>query len=270
MIGSNAQKARCGCKLISLPKSGCFLVRCGGFLIPPLIFITGTDTDVGKTLVTSLLGLRLQRRGVRVGAMKPFASGCHLNEHRVLESADATFLCDTLRLQDEMSLINPCRWTEALTPLAASRRENTPFRNVWNEAKPALEKLQSRYDCVLVEGVGGLSAPIFHQENGAIWTNQDLINELGCPVVVVARRTLGTINHTSLTCRAPLQNGSHFAGIVWCDSIPIEENDIAAATSPALVEEITGLKSWGTVPFLENLERRTLESAAQNFLSWPV
>ena len=236
--------------------------------IPPLILITGTDTNVGKTLVTALLGLRLQQRGVRVGAMKPFASGCVL-KNRVLESEDARFLRDTLHLHDEMSLINPCRWEEALTPLVASRRALTPFRDVWNEAKPALRELQNRYDCVLVEGVGGLLAPIFQSENGAIWTNLDLIDELRCPVVVVARRALGTINHTVLTCRAPLQNGSHFAGIVWCDSVPIDENDIAAQTSPQIVEEMTEIESWGSVPFLGSLEDRVLESAAQSFLSWP-
>lgn len=237
--------------------------------IPPIIFITGTDTNVGKTLVTALLGLRLQQKGVRVGAMKPFASGCVLNGHRVLESEDAVFLRNTLRLKDDLSLINPCCWQEPLTPLVASRRENTPFRDAWQEAQSALQELRNRYDCVLIEGVGGLLAPISQSENGAIWTNLDLINELGCPVVVVARRTLGTINHTVLTCRAPLENPSHFAGIVWCDSILVDGNDVAANTSAAVVEEMTGIKSWGNVPFLESLDNRVLDDVAQGFLSWP-
>ena len=237
--------------------------------IPPIIFITGTDTNVGKTLVTALLGLRLQQHGVRVGVMKPFASGCVLNRHRVLESEDAIFLRNTLKLQDDLELINPCRWQEALTPLVASRRENSPFRDAWQEAKPALQELQNRYDCVLVEGVGGLLAPISQKPDGAIWTNLDLINELGCPVVVVARRTLGTINHTVLTCRAPLKNGSHFAGIIWCDASPVDENDVAANTSSAIVEEMTGIESWGNVPYLESLDNRVLDDAAQEFLWWP-
>ena len=237
--------------------------------IPPIIFVTGTDTNVGKTLVTALLGLRLKNRGVRVGVMKPFASGCVWSQRRVLESEDALFLRNALGVDDDLSVINPCRWEEPLTPLVASRRENTPFRDAWQEAKPALNELRNRYECVLVEGVGGLLAPICQSENGAIWTNLDLINELGCPVVVVARRTLGTINHTVLTCRTPLQNGSHFAGIVWCDAALVEENDVAANTSPQIVEEMTGLESWGKVLYLENLDNRVLEDAAQKFLLWP-
>lgn len=236
--------------------------------IPPLIFIAGTDTNVGKTLVTALLGLRLQSRGVRVGAMKPFASGCVWKD-RVLESEDAVFLRDALQLEDDLALINPCRWQEPLSPLVASRREQMPFRNAWQEAKPALLELRKRYDCVLVEGVGGLAAPIFQTENGAIWTNREIINELQCPVVVVARRILGTINHTVTTCQTPLKSSAHFAGIVWCDASLVDENDVAAQTNSTIVEEMTGLESWGTVPFLPSLEHRVLEDAAQQFLSWP-
>ena len=242
-------------------------------LIPPIIFITGTDTDVGKTLITALLGLRLQARGVRVGAMKPFASGCHLNQHRVLEervleSDDAIFLRSTLKLQDDLSLINPSRWREPLTPLVASRRENTPFRDVMTPFRDALHELKSRYDCVLVEGVGGLLAPISQGEEGLICTNFDIINELGAPVVIVARRTLGTINHTLLTCRAPLQSPSHFAGIVWCDASFVDKNDLAAQSSPDVVEEMTGLPRWGNVPHLASLEHRVLANAAERFLLW--
>lgn len=242
---------------------------------PPLLFVTGTDTNVGKTLVTSLLALRLKSRGVRVGVMKPFASGCVYNEHRVLESDDATFLRDAVLrdavdVEDDLDLINPCRWEESLTPLVASRRENTPFRNPWDEVQPALNELKKRHECVIVEGVGGLLAPIFQTENGAIWTNREIIDELGCVVVVAARRTLGTINHTIMTCRTELKSPSHFAGIVWCDAQLVHENDIAAQTSAQIVEEMSGLKSWGNVPFLESLEHRVLEDAAQRFLNWPL
>lgn len=226
--------------------------------IPPLLFVSGTDTGVGKTLVTALLALRLRGLGARVGVMKPFASGCTFNVNRVLESEDATFLRDALGVDDDLEIINPCRWEEALSPLVASRRAGTPFRDAWHEAKPALETLKKRYDCVVVEGVGGLLAPIFQTENGAIWTNLEIINALGCPAVLVARRTLGTINHTLLTCRVALDKPALFAGIVWCDAESVTENDVAANTSPAIVEEMSGLQSWGEIPFLPDLNRETL------------
>lgn len=234
--------------------------------IPPTIFITGTDTDVGKTLITALIGLRLQSRGVRVGAMKPFASDCELVDGELL-SSDAQFLRETLQLPDEMNVICPIRYREPLTPLVAARRLGET-RDVLTPFRAALQEMQNRYDVVLVEGVGGLLAPIA-QVNGAMYTNEDIANELACPLVLVARRKLGTINHTVLTSRASLEKPAHFAGIVWCDATKIDDDDIAAQTSPQIVEEMTGLSSWGKVPFLESLEHRVLDVAAREFLNWP-
>ena len=234
--------------------------------ISPTIFITGTDTNVGKTLVTALLGLRLQSLGVRVGAMKPWASGCEIVDGELV-SDDAVFLRDTLQLEDDMNLICPVRYAEPLAPLVAARRLGES-RDVMTPFRDALRAMQNRYDVVLVEGVGGLTVPIAQEPNGAIVTCEVVANELKSPVVVVARRTLGTINHTTMTCRAPLKSPSHFAGIVWCDATRIEENDVAAQTSPQVVEEMTGLGSLGQVPYLKSLEHRVLEDAAERFLWW--
>ena len=235
--------------------------------IPSTVFITGTDTNVGKTLVTALLGLRLQSMGVRVGGMKPWASGCEIVEGELV-SDDAVFLRDTLKLPDDMSLICPIRYREPLAPLVAARRTNES-RDVMTPFRDALREMQKRYDVVLVEGVGGLCVPITQNENGEIITCEDVANELECPVVVVARRTLGTINHTTMTCRTPLKSPTHFAGIVWCNATPVDDNDIAAQTSAQVVEEMTGLKTLGNVPYLESLEHRVLVDAAERFLWWP-
>ena len=234
--------------------------------IPSTIFITGTDTNVGKTLVTALLGLHLQSRGVRVGAMKPWASGCEIVDGELV-SEDAVFLRDTLKLQDDMSLICPIRYAEPLAPLVAARRINES-RDVMTPFRDALREMQSRYDVVLVEGVGGLLVPITQHEHGNFITCEDVANELECPVVVVARRTLGTINHTTMTCRTTLRKPSYFAGIVWCDATKVDENDIAAQTSSEVVEQMTGLQTLGNVPYLPSLEHRVLEDAAGRFLRW--
>jgi dethiobiotin synthetase len=112
--------------------------------------------------------------------------------------------------------------------------------------------------------------PIQQNEDGTILTCEDLANELGAPVVIAARRTLGTINHTLLTCRTSLQSPAHFAGIVWCDAVPVEENDVAAQGSPEVVEDMTGLLRWGNVPYLPSLEHRVLVDAAEQYVSWPL
>ena len=235
--------------------------------IAPVIFITGTDTNVGKTLVTALLGLRLQSLGVRVGAMKPWASGCAVVDGELV-SNDAIFLRDTLKLADDMNLICPIRYAEPLAPLVAARRMNDS-RDVITPFRDALHEMQKRYDYVLVEGVGGLCVPITQDENDEVITCEDVANELKSPLVVVARRALGTINHTTMTCRTPLKAPSHFAGIVWCDATRIDENDIAAQTSPQIVEAMTGLKTLGQVPYLSSLQDRVLVDAAERFLWWP-
>jgi dethiobiotin synthetase len=228
---------------------------------PSSLFITGTDTGVGKTVVTALLALHLRSRGIDAGVMKPLASGCE-TVNGELVSEDALFLKEMTGVEDELELINPLRWEEPLAPLVAARRaENaqldwlTPF---WESYKV----LCSRHECVLVEGVGGLLVPLPHPQQSTFYTCADFANELQLPMVLVARRVLGTINHTALTARYPLQAPAHFAGLVFCDAQPIEENDVAANTSPDLIAEMTGLPIWGQVPRLTDLSRAAMQEAA--------
>ncbi len=226
----------------------------------PSFFITGTDTGVGKTVATVLLALRLQAAGANVGVMKPFASGCTKNENN-LQSDDALFLKEMIGVEDELELINPIRLEEPLTPLTAAQRAGESTAEWMPRVLEAYAELQHRHDCVLVEGVGGLLAPILRDEN-RYFTCADFAAKLGLPIVVVARRTLGTINHTVLTCRYPLLEPSTFAGLLFCDAEPVSPRDVAAQTSPAIIEAMTGLENWGEVPFMENLTRASLEKSS--------
>lgn len=243
------------------------------------LFITGTDTSVGKTVITALLALRLQSRGVDVGVMKPFATGCAWEGGQLINE-DARWLKEITGVDDGLHLINPIRFEEPLAPLVAMRRSLSPdvlaSRDYIQECLQAYHELQQRHDCVLVEGVGGLLVPLQQiernqatAERGNIQTCVDLANALSLPVVVVARRTLGTINHTTLTCRVPLQAPAHFASLIFCDAEPIASEDVAAESSPAVIEEMTGLTSWGEVPQLAGLSRPLLSEAAEKYLNWP-
>jgi dethiobiotin synthetase len=229
------------------------------------LFVTGTDTGVGKTLVTGLLALRLLAQGVDVGVMKPFASGCE-TIYGELVSEDARWLLDVTGIKDELELVNPVRFEEPLAPLVAARRAGCGKDNFMAQVLPAYQELARRHECVLVEGVGGLLVPVQETSDGLL-TCVELIGALKLPVVVVARSTLGTINHTVLTCRHPLPTPTRFTGLVFCDAQPIEEDDVAPKTSADVILEMTGLPNWGHVPYLRDLSREALQQAAQQYLS---
>jgi dethiobiotin synthetase len=196
-------------------------------------FVTGTDTEVGKTLVTALL---------------------------------ARFLKDVCELNDDLEISNPVRWEEPLAPLIAARRAPRS-EDYWARALKCYEGLAARHATILVEGVGGVLVPIAERD-GEILTCLDLMKVLALPVVVVARRTLGTINHTVLTIETLRNANLEIAGVLFCDALLIEEDNIAALTSTSLIAEMTGVKILGVVPHLENLSREMLRAAAQKYLDF--
>jgi len=229
-------------------------------MTPNSYFITGTDTGVGKTLVTALLALHLQSRGIDVGIMKPIASGCS-RDHGELVSEDARWLCEITGIEDHLDLINPIRYEEPLAPIVAARRAGLSTAETLMTIMEAYRTLCSRHEAVLVEGVGGLLVPIA-ETNGRILTCVDLAEALKLPVVVVARRGLGTINHTLLTCRINMQPPARVCGMVFSDVTPVSTTDVAAETSPMLLAEMTGLPIWGQLQYLADLDRKALGEAA--------
>ena len=148
-----------------------------------IIFITGTDTGVGKTLLTGLLLHHLRRNGCHALAMKPFCSGSR---------ADIEFLRAVQDGELTPGEITPFFFAEPLAPLVAARRHHRSIR------LPAvlrrIRRVAGRCQCLLIEGIGGLLVPL-----GEGFTVRDLIAKLDCEVIVVSRNRLGTINHTILT-----------------------------------------------------------------------
>lgn len=229
------------------------------------LFVTGTDTEIGKTVVTALLALALQARGMDVGIMKPFASGCEIIQGK-LQSEDARWLREIIGVDDELELINPARWQEPLAPLVAARRAGDTD-DYWSRCLDAYGVLRARHEVMIVEGVGGLLAPIA-QRNGKIFTNADWVNALNLPAVVVARRTLGTINHSLLTAEVLRARAIECEGIVFCDAQPVAENDVASQTSTPVIREMSEAKILGSVPYLRDLSRAGLLEVAKESLAW--
>ena len=147
------------------------------------MFITGTDTDVGKTYVAALIARSLVAAGHRVGVYKPVASGCRA-EHSDLVSDDAPALWEAAGRPGELEHVCPQRFTAPLAPPAAARAEGRLIDA--DLLRSGLDYWSLRSDIVLVEGVGGLMSPLDDERYVA-----DLAYDFGFPLVVVARNALG-------------------------------------------------------------------------------
>ena len=150
------------------------------------IFVTGTDTGVGKTVVTSLLLRHLRRSGISALAMKPFATGdrCDI---QLLQAGQEGLLPD--------DLINPFFFPLPVAPAVAAQKAGR--RVTSSQVLAAIRQMRKRCDVLLVEGAGGLLAPL----GAGYYTAENVIAALRCDVVVVARNQLGTLNHTALVIR---------------------------------------------------------------------
>jgi dethiobiotin synthetase len=151
-----------------------------------MIFITGTDTGVGKTLLTALLLQYLRRNGCHALAMKPFCSGGR-DDVRLLHAVQ-----DGELTLDE---INPFFFEEPLAPLVAARAHQLSIR--MEDVLRRIAYAATRCSRLLIEGVGGLLVPL-----GEGYTVAELIAKLNCEVIVVSPNRLGTLNHTILTIRS--------------------------------------------------------------------
>ena len=169
------------------------------------IFVTGTDTGVGKTIVAATLARLLRMNGVTVGVMKPVTSGCR-EENCQLVSDDALLLCQAAGIEFSED-VAPYRLCEAIAPADAAKIDGV--RIDFSVIKASFDRLASLYQYVIVEGAGGLMVPL----SGGLLI-ADLARELDLPLLVVARPGLGTINHTVLTCFAAQQLGLQVAGVI--------------------------------------------------------
>ncbi len=188
------------------------------------LFITGTDTEVGKTYVAALIARSLRAAGHRVGVYKPAASGCREVEGELV-SDDAVTLWEAAGRPGELERVCPQRFRAALAPHLAAAEEG---RRLDSELlRTGIEYWQTRSDIILVEGAGGLMSPLGEEEYVA-----DLAYDLRFPLVVVARNVLGTINHTlqTLIAAASFQEGLPIAGIVLNSAAP-PSNDASTATN---------------------------------------
>ncbi len=196
------------------------------------IFITATDTNVGKTVATLVLGVLLQNKGINVGVMKPVQCG----------GDDAKFLRNALRIKDSLPEINPYFAKEPLSPHLAFARAKIPVDQ--EKIIRAYEKLKGRHEIILVEGAGGILAPL--KEDYLV---ADLIADFGAPVIIIARLGLGTINHTLLTIKEAQSRGLKILGVIFCQNKD-EKSGIPEKTNPAAIKRFGNIPVLGIIPYL--------------------
>jgi dethiobiotin synthetase len=202
------------------------------------IFITGTDTGVGKTYIGASIAAAMCRKGINVGVMKPAETGCKVRQGKLV-SADTLVLMKSAGVADPLELVNPFRFRLPLAPLVAARLEGKRVRI--QKIVAAYQSLEQQHEFMIVEGAGGILVPLTR-----VQSYRDLAALLGLTVLIVARPGLGTINHTLLTIEALQQSKIPIAGIV-INYVRKVEPGLAERTSPAVIERLSGVPIIGII-----------------------
>ena len=183
-------------------------------------FITGTDTEIGKTVVSSLLIRQLVNAGHKVLGMKPIASGCEKTQDGWFNE-DVASLMQAANVELPVDLINRYHFEPAIAPHIAAEQEDIQI--ALDDIVADYRQCSKQADYVIVEGVGGWQVPLNKQQSVA-----DLAQQLGLPVVLVVGVRLGCINHALLTVQSIRSQGIKLAGWVanCCepDAVCIQEN----------------------------------------------
>ena len=215
---------------------------------PRGLFVTGTDTGVGKTVIACALAAWYRAQGCDVGVMKPVATGgrWHRDGGRSRwVSEDARRLARAAGARDPWTLVNPVCFREPIAPWAAARRARRPIH--LPPLLRAFRRLAARHPLVIVEGIGGLMVPL-----NATTTVSDLAARLGLPLVLVARPGLGTLNHTLLSLRYARARGLTVCAVVLNHAQPCRrdrDGRLVERTNVAALRQLAGAPILGPLPF---------------------
>ncbi len=207
------------------------------------LFVTGTDTNIGKTHVATLIVRALRANGHRVGAYKPVCSGAVLDSTGTAQWEDIERLRAALGVDWPDDAISPQRFLAPLAPPLAARAEGRTVD--FGRLVSGIKWWRGKVDLLIVEGAGGLLAPVAETETAA-----DLAQAIGFPLVIVARCGLGTINHTLLTVEAARRRGLSIAGVVLNQSHPGDDRALAEANAAEIetrgIVVVLGIVDWGS------------------------
>ena len=206
------------------------------------VFVTGTDTDVGKTFVTAGLAAVMQSLGYKSGVYKPFQSGAEV-KNGFLVAPDLAYV---KQLDFYVETLCSYLMKAPTAPYIAAELEGIEIE--LDTVKKEYETIKNNCEILLVEGAGGLMVPVTKEV-----LMIDVAKMFDIPLLIVARPDLGTINHTLLTINAAKQAGLDVAGVI-INRYPQGTNDPAIKTAPKLIEEYSDATILGIIPDIKDFK----------------
>lgn len=219
------------------------------------LFVTGTDTGAGKTLVSTAILAALSRRGIRVAAFKPVETGCR-RDGALLVGEDCEKLAAAARSGQTPGDVAAYLFPEPAAPLVSAEAEGVTIERAVVRARH--DDIASRADFVLVESAGGLMVPL---ADG--WTTRDLAAELGYPGLVVVASKLGCINHALLSLDGMRTAGIPVMGYVL-NEVPTDGTyPLAVKTNRDLLRRFAGAAEIGAMPMVSAADSADFDRLAQ-------
>lgn len=214
------------------------------------IFVLGTDTEVGKTSISSGLIKLLVGNGIKVGVMKPFASGKQIHSKKY-KSQDTKILANSADIQDKDQILNPYFYKIPSAPflaVLASKGKEPDLKHV----KKIFLEMRKKYDFVLVEGIGGLMVPL-----NSYQYISDLIKILKIPVLLITNNKIGTINHTLLTINICRDLNISIYGLIINRTKKIDKR--IDKNLGRVIKSLTNIKIIGEIPLLKKNQIKNIE-----------
>lgn len=224
----------------------------------PCVFITGTDTGVGKTIVTATLAYFFTSKGLNVGVMKPFETGVH---DTTALGHDGELLRWAADSKDPADLISPYRLTLPASPHQAAIAENVNIN--LDDVYDAFNTVKANKDIVLVEGAGGLMVPL---RGGFLMA--DMVKKLNTPALVVTHPRLGTLNHTLLTTFSARVLELELSGLI-VNRMP-DVPDAVENEAPHLLASLASADLLGVLPDVQGADQEKVVKLAATLESLPT
>ena len=210
------------------------------------LFITGTDTDVGKTYIAAGLAVTLRKMGIDVGVMKPFAAGTI--QKTGFKSEDVEILANAAQVNDPEILLNPQFFPIASSPYTALK--NLKIKPNIKLILDRFKKLSKLHSLILVEGMGGIMTPILQD-----YFVTNLIKDMKLPIIIVTRTKVGTVNHTIMTCKMCEKYKIPVKGIVINN---FDTDGYAIKELKRDLENLTNMPVLGSIPFISDVSDTSL------------
>ena len=211
------------------------------YLLLKSLFITGTDTDIGKTYITAGLAIVIRKMGIDVGVMKPFAAG--ISQKHGYKSEDVEILSKAAQINDPENLINPQFFNIPASPYTAWK--TLKIKPKINSVLTSFNKLSKLHSMLLVEGMGGIMTPILKD-----YFVTNLIKDMKIPAILVTRTKVGTVNHTIMTIQMCQKYKIPVKGIIIND-FDVDGYKIKELTRD--LKNLTNVPILGSIPFIKDM-----------------